>query len=1037
MMTYKTGSAAFASSATSMVAHLMTPTIPLANRHFAAYYQHDTQRVINANSGFIASGPRLRDDVDSRFLEIFNVGDGRRLSETELANLLAGRTSTGDFPHLGPARSFRRKQEKSNGNKKITFVDFCFSADKSVSIAWALAPSPSEGRLIANAHNDAVASTMRYIEQQIVSARRGKNGLSGAHAGRICWITFDHYTSRRVAEHSLTDMHRAGDLTHPIDNTGDPQLHSHVIALNSVLTSSGHLGSLDLSLLRGRVHEFGRVYQAALATNLMSLGIDVEMDRTTHAAKISAIPANVRKHFSKRTEAGTTAAIIFAEKNGIKWNALDTLGRIKMIKSNVQGNVRQKKTDDPIDYCSWHRQAAALGWRPRSVLNVSKNCNLLPDERRLELACDVATELLQKSFTHKAVLEFGEVRAAAAASLIEVGMKTTSDLDQVISRLCQAGVRVDGHQTSLLLLNDWDIMGRPTLKATTQLRVEQEEELIRLASEARDDMSAALDLFSLDVAISATGIVFTEDEHGRAQRAALEKLACGGRLCVAIGVAGAGKTTLVTPLVHAWKGDTWGTAISWRQSQALEGVGIPTEACLAISVFLNRVRTGEIELNRDSLVLIDELGTISTRMLLELLRLQAEKKFKCIGIGDPRQCQSIEAGPVIELLRRALGNSEIPEILSSVRQFSQAERATSLMFREGRADNALSIKREDGSAFAVAGSKHVVADAVAALWHSRRAAAASVPDWTISVSAPTNSDAMIVAAAIRRLRQKTGELGKDEWLVTATDNRGEQFDLPLAIGDRVRLFRRTNAIYEDRSRGLIGNNGSVLEVVKVGSRGITLRNTHGRVGLVAWKTLRSSDNNILLGYGDVLTIDASQGLTTTEHIEAMPNGSQFVNAYKAYVSSSRHRSKSYIVTSSDAERRQISSLRMLGDTRPIAEGEIWSNVARNFSRLPEYETATTLLERAANLRSLAVKETHLHFWKLENTQVAALLQRNRANLKMLDMAIAAGSILKQSSERLTSVCSRAIGAMRRSEASSTNLPAKVFQIDGSKPAYRP
>lgn len=51
-----------------------------------------------------------------------------------------------------------------------------------------------------------------------------------------------------------------------------------------------------------------------------------------------------------------------------------------------------------------------------------------------------------------------------------------------------------------------------------------------------------------------------------------------------------------------------------------------------------------------------------------------------------------------------------------------------------------------------------------------------------------------------------------------TDQMGAQYDLPLAAGDRVRLFARTNAAYADKSRGIIGNNGSVLEVRRRDSR---------------------------------------------------------------------------------------------------------------------------------------------------------------------------------------------------------------------------
>src|SRR6201992_3366871 len=98
--------------------------------------------------------------------------------------------------------------------------------------------------------------------------------------------------------------------------------------------------------------------------------------------------------------------------------------------------------------------------------------------------------------------------------------------------------------------------------------------------------------------------------------------------------------------------------------------------------------------------------------------------------------------------------------------------------------------------------------------------------------------------------------------ITACDQTGDTFDLPLAV-DRVRLFSRTNSAYADKARGLIGNNGSVVEVVSIDKTGITLRNASGRVGRVAWERHPDS-GRIRLSYGDALTIDASQGLTSTE-----------------------------------------------------------------------------------------------------------------------------------------------------------------------------
>lgn len=81
---------------------------------------------------------------------------------------------------------------------------------------------------------------------------------------------------------------------------------------------------------------------------------------------------------------------------------------------------------------------------------------------------------------------------------------------------------------------------------------------------------------------------------------------------------------------------------------------------------------------------------------------------------------------------------------------------------------------------------------------------------------------------------------------------------------------------------------------------------------MTWKTLASPDSGyIRLGYGDVLSIDATQGLTSTEHIEAMPRGSKAVDAHRAYTQGSRHRERTWLVTSDGAERREIAGRRPL------------------------------------------------------------------------------------------------------------------------------
>ena len=116
----------------------------------------------------------------------------------------------------------------------------------------------------------------------------------------------------------------------------------------------------------------------------------------------------------------------------------------------------------------------------------------------------------------------------------------------------------------------------------------------------------------------------------------------------------------------------------------------------------------------------------------------------------------------------------------------------------------------------------------------------------------------------------------------------------------MRLFARTNARCTDGLRGVIGVIGSVLEVTAIGAEALRLPSASGREGLIAWDTLRDRERRRLqLTYGEALTIDATQGLTSTEHMRA---GTRAVDPFKAYTSGSRHRQATFIVVSERKER---------------------------------------------------------------------------------------------------------------------------------------
>lgn len=177
---------------------------------------------------------------------------------TQERHLLAGRRADGSELDLAAYAG-----GVTASKARIGYIDLTFSADKSLSVAWAFAPTEAERNILAQAHRDAVGSAMEYIAAEMGQVRKGKAGKDGAEPGHVGWLTFDHCTSRPTVEIARTDE-RGEAYTEllTLKAAGDPQLHTHVAVPNVVLTDTGRVGAIDLDKLQGRIHEFGAYYQA-------------------------------------------------------------------------------------------------------------------------------------------------------------------------------------------------------------------------------------------------------------------------------------------------------------------------------------------------------------------------------------------------------------------------------------------------------------------------------------------------------------------------------------------------------------------------------------------------------------------------------------------------------------------------------------------------------------------------------------------------------------------------------------------------------
>ena len=149
----------------------------------AAYYAAGGQQEARATGAVAEARLDMHPDVAAAL----GIEPGQAVTQEQLANLLQGLRADG-VELQGAGRG---------GPQRITYYDFTFSAPKSASVAMALANTDAERFLIVALHREAVRDAMEFLERTIAHARLGDGGSKGSLAGRLGYVTLDHYTARQ------------------------------------------------------------------------------------------------------------------------------------------------------------------------------------------------------------------------------------------------------------------------------------------------------------------------------------------------------------------------------------------------------------------------------------------------------------------------------------------------------------------------------------------------------------------------------------------------------------------------------------------------------------------------------------------------------------------------------------------------------------------------------------------------------------------------------------------------------------------------
>ena len=204
---------------------------------------------------------------------LFGLEDGEAIGAEQFQALYAGLS-----PHdRSPLTRNANRKGRSPG------LDITFSADKSVSALWAIAPRELRAQIEA-CHHDAVRWTLESVTRaHCAYTRRGPGGAEVV-SGDIFGTTFQHHTSR----------------------DGDPQLHTHCVLFNLVRThDDGRWRTLHQRPIYQWVRAGGALYRHAIAWYLQErIGLAVERyGREDEYVRIAGLPEALLRAWSTRRDA--------------------------------------------------------------------------------------------------------------------------------------------------------------------------------------------------------------------------------------------------------------------------------------------------------------------------------------------------------------------------------------------------------------------------------------------------------------------------------------------------------------------------------------------------------------------------------------------------------------------------------------------------------------------------------------------------------------------------------------------------------------
>ena len=546
-----------------------------------------------------------------------------------------GKVDSGDFHRIynGFAPDGPQKLTRNAGSEQRSAgLDMTFSADKSVSALWAIADPELRGE-IEQAHNDAarVALEETVFRYCAYTRIRDEEGQIRVLPADISVAMFQHGTSRE----------------------NDPQLHTHCVIFNAARThEDGKWRAMHQYPVYSWAKAAGAVYRNALAWNLReSLGIRMEQYGPDGGlTRIEGMPEDLLVFWSKRRKA------IVAKAGELGIPSLGNASRMAGV-NKITREGKSHDNDPEIRHRRWHEEAERFAEREELIASMTGHDVKITREAIRELTArldDLPAHLARQ----EAVFRRPDMVEAAANS--SSGLIGPEALRTTIERL-RRNPEIERLKPKKPTAESLAGMAHTEIYSTRHnLGLEQAvRDMARsMAADTGHDLPQEAVKEKVDTLLEQ-GYPLSQEQSLAIRHATIR----GGRVAVIEGAAGSGKTTTLRPITDLHKEHGYQivpTAVAWRTAVAL---GDDCDArAYCVDKLLKLAAREQVQIGRNTLIVVDEAGMLSTRQAHHILQLSERHGAKVVFAGDTRQQQPVEAGPGLRLIRDVAGSVRVDRI---------------------------------------------------------------------------------------------------------------------------------------------------------------------------------------------------------------------------------------------------------------------------------------------------------------------------------------------------------------------------------------